>query len=140
MVEEARSRIVVAEDDEAILELIRTRLEIDGYAVSYARNGHAALDIIRTVRPSAVVLDLNMPSMDGFGVLEGLTRLKGPRPPVLVLTVRNAPEDVKRCLALGAKDYLSKPFDDQVFLKRVARLVRRSRASPLSSHSSTYLV
>ena len=125
MVESARPRIVLAEDDEAVLELVRTRLEIAGYAVSYARNGHAALELIRSVQPAALVLDLNMPGLDGFGVLTALRNQKNRVPlPTLVLTARHAVEDVKRCLSLGAKDYLAKPFKDKDLLARVGRVVR----------------
>lgn len=125
MVEASRPRIVVAEDDEAVLELVRTRLEIAGYAVSYARNGHAALEVIRSVQPAALVLDLNMPGLDGFGVLTALRSQKTRALlPTLVLTARHAAEDVKRCLSLGAKDYLAKPFKDKDLLIRVGRLVR----------------
>ena len=127
MAEATKPRIVVAEDDEAVLELVRTRLEIAGYAVSYARTGHAAIETIRAVQPTAVVLDLNMPGLDGFGVLTALRSQKSrTSPPTLVLTARHAAEDVKRCLALGAKDYLAKPFKDKDLLARVARLVRLS--------------
>ena len=133
MVESARPRIVVAEDDDAVLELIRTRLELAGYSVSYARDGHEALEVIRTVKPSALVLDLNMPRLDGFGVLTALKNQKHRAPlPTLVLTARHAGEDVKRCLMLGAKDYLAKPFKDKDLLARVGRLLRAAPSLPRS--------
>ena len=74
-----------------------------------------------------------MPGLDGFGVLEGMG-LHGhiETTPVLMLTARNAPEDVQRALKLGARDYLTKPFDDKQLLARVARLLRprpQSRAA-----------
>ena len=131
MVELARPRLVVAEDDDAILDLIRTRLELAGYAISYARDGYAALDMIKAIQPVGLVLDLNMPRLDGFGVLDALRspRFQKP-PPVLVLTARHATEDVRRCLALGAKDYLAKPFQDRDLIARVARLLRSSASRP----------
>ena len=135
MVESTRLRIVVAEDNDAVLELIRTRLELVGYDVSYARNGLEALEMIKAVHPAGVVLDLNMPVLDGFGVLSSL-RTFTRRPPVLVLSARYAAEDVKRCLALGAKDYLAKPFNDRDLIARVGRLVRpvRPRVAQASPH------
>tara|TARA_R110002051_G_C8714121_1_gene495933 strand:+ start:1078 stop:1500 length:423 start_codon:yes stop_codon:yes gene_type:complete len=119
-------RVVVAEDDPAVLELVRVRLGLAGYAVSHARNGLAAVELIRSVQPEVVVLDINMPDLDGFGVLTAMARLRLPRPPaVLMLSARCAGEDIQRCIALGAKDYLAKPFADKDLLARMARLIRR---------------
>jgi two-component system OmpR family response regulator len=118
--------IFVAEDDDAVLELVRLRLDLAGYRVAYARDGLEAFNAIRRLQPAAVVLDLNLPRLDGFGVLESMWAMKI-RIPVLVLTARNAGDDVRRCIALGARDFLTKPFDDQRLLQRVARLVRPSK-------------
>lgn len=131
MVEPARPKIVVAEDDEGILELLVTRLELAGFKTFSARDGFRALDAIYTVRPQGVVLDIGMPLMDGFTVLQSLkANLKFNKTPVLVLTARNAPDDVRRAIALGASDYMTKPFDDARFLARVRRLVRPRPSSP----------
>jgi len=115
-------RIVVADDDAGIREIIRTRLQAAGYAVEIARTGYEALTKIETCRPAGVVLDINMPEMDGFGVLAAL----GPRNriPILVLTARHAAEDVRRAVDLGAKDYLAKPFTEAQLIARVSRLLR----------------
>jgi two-component system OmpR family response regulator len=81
--------------------------------------------------PDGVVLDINMPGMDGFGVLEVIrsdVKLRHVR--VLVLTARHAAEDVKRALSLGAKDFLTKPFNDGQLTARVARLLRAPIAAP----------
>jgi len=117
------TRILVAEDDAGIRDIIRTRLQMAGYQVEIARNGVEALSKLQTWRPAAVILDINMPELDGFGVLEAL----GPRAretPILVLTARHAAEDVRRAIGLGAKDYLAKPFTESQLLARVARLLR----------------
>jgi two-component system OmpR family response regulator len=118
-----RPKIVVADDDSGIRDLIRTRLEMSGYDVHTAKNGREALERIRALRPNAMVLDINMPELDGFGVLEAL-RAEGIRLPVLLLTARHAAEDVRRAVTLGAKDYLTKPFNEAQLLARVARLQR----------------
>ena len=126
-----KPRVAVAEDDPAILELVTVRLQLAGYEVAYARDGLEALAIMPGFRPHAMVLDINMPRLDGFGVLAAMRE----RPalaglPVLVLTARNAAPDVQRARALGAADYLSKPFDDAQLLVRVRRLLRdRERAA-----------
>lgn len=128
-------RVVVAEDDEAVLDLVRTRLELAGFAVSYARDGYRALEVIDAVRPAALVLDLNMPRLDGFGVLAALQeRRTRTSPATLVLTARHAADDVRRCLSLGAKDFLAKPFNERDLIARVSRLVR-PRSAQVSSAS-----
>jgi DNA-binding response OmpR family regulator len=109
-----RKRIVVVDDDRAILDLVSTRLTLAGYDVFSARDGQEA----------AMVLDLNMPGLDGFGVLQRLGKAGTARLPILVLTARHDVADVQRAIGLGARDYLAKPFKDAQLLMRVARLVR----------------
>lgn len=118
-------RILVVDDDPGVRELLLTRLQVAGYSVTAARDGADALELVKMVSPAAMVLDLNMPGTDGFDVLSALQLNRATaRLPVMVLTARNAPDDVKRVLQLGARDYLAKPFDDQMLLARVARLLR----------------
>ncbi len=125
----------MADDDPAVLDLVTSRLEVAGYDTRWARDGAAAMERLREVRPAAMILDLSMPYLDGFGVLELMSR----RPdlaatPVLVLSARTGAEDVKLALTLGASDYLAKPFDTPRLLSRVARLLRpRRHARPPSS-------
>lgn len=121
-----KSRIFIAEDDAGILELLRVRLELAGYFTFYARSGRAAIDAIAHVGPDAVILDIGLPGLDGFEVLRSLRA--SPRfaqTPVLMLTARHAQCDVRKAIAGGAQDYLTKPFDDQKLLLRVARLLRK---------------
>ncbi|WP_293905539.1 response regulator [Phenylobacterium sp.] len=127
-----RHCILVAEDDHDVRELIRTRLTALGHDVHTARNGAEALARITSVKPAAMVLDINMPVVDGFGVLEEL-RTRGCLFPVLVLTARHAADDVRRAVSLGAKDYLTKPFSEAQLQARVARLLRAPAAVPPTS-------
>lgn len=121
----SRPRIFVAEDDPGTLDLILTRLTLAGYEVAYGRDGREAVRGIRANLPAGVVLDINMPNLDGFGVMKNLQdNPVGARLPIMVLTARHAPEDVTRALALGARDFLAKPFKDEQLLARVARLIR----------------
>lgn len=126
-----RTRILVVEDDPIILDLITTRLDLAGYDTYFARDGVEGLARLRELRPRAMVLDLNMPRLDGFGLLRKM-ELEGLRVPTMVLTARNQPDDVKQAIALGARDFLSKPFKDEQLLQRVGRLLRkaRSKATP----------
>lgn len=121
---DAPRRLLVVDDDVSILELVSTRLTLGGYMVLTARNGQEALRRLNERRFDGVVLDLNMPQMDGFAVLECMDDLSHPRPPTLVLTASHNAADVQRAVKLGARDYLSKPFEDRQLLMRVARLFR----------------
>ena len=116
-------QILVVDDDSDIVDLISTRLIIGGYQVAIARNGAEALRSLKAARPDAMILDINMPGIDGFGVLERMQNASI-RPPTLVLTARHNAQDVAKAIRLGAKDYLAKPFDDRMLLSRVARLFR----------------
>src|SRR5690606_8419308 len=95
-----------------------------GYEVHVARNGVEALQKAEELAPDGLILDINMPEVDGFGVLEALRGRSTRRLPVLMLTARHAGDDVRRAVSLGAKDYLAKPFNRDQLLARVARLVR----------------
>lgn len=118
-----RHLILVAEDDHDVRELIRTRLTAAGFDVHTAHNGAEALARVSTMKPNAMVLDINMPEVDGFSVLAEL-KARGCLFPVLVLTARHAADDVRRAVSLGAKDYLTKPFTEAQLQARVARLLR----------------
>jgi DNA-binding response OmpR family regulator len=128
-----RLRILVAEDDQDVRELIRTRLTEAGFDVHTVRNGAEALESVRTTKPNGMVLDINMPVLDGFSVLEAL-KARGWLFPVLVLTARHACDDVRRAVSLGAKDYLTKPFTEAQLQARVARLLRAP--APVASPAS----
>jgi len=126
----AKTRILVTDDDISIRDLIRTRLQLAGYEVHVARNGAEALSHVMAVRPDAMVLDINMPEMDGFEVLAALHAATTAMIPVLVLTARHAVGDVQRAIGLGAKDYLAKPFSEAQLLARVGRLLRAPINAP----------
>lgn len=123
----SRPCIVVADDDSGVREIIRTRLQSAGYGVEMARTGYEALAKIDACDPAGLVLDINMPELDGFGVLAALGSEN--RIPILVLTARHAAEDVRRAVNLGAKDYLAKPFSEAQLMARVSRLLRPRRVT-----------
>jgi DNA-binding response OmpR family regulator len=123
-------RVLVVDDDPHIVELIVTRLEIAGFETRVARNGVEAIQRLGEFRPEAMVLDINMPVLDGFGVLahmkaQGLSA----KTPTMVLTARNNAGDVAKAVEMGARDFLSKPFNDMQLLQRVGRLLARSRVA-----------
>lgn len=116
--------VVVAEDEEAIGFIIKTALEKSGLNIVWEQDGKKAMDTIQRDAPKAVVLDLMMPVMSGFEVLQTLKSDPDTSGiPVLILSARTQQSDVKRALALGAKDYLIKPFLPSVLVERVQWLL-----------------
>jgi len=96
-------------------------------------DGSRTLEEVRAQRPDVLVLDLMMPRMTGFDVLAGLRDMGEARPRVIVLSARGREEDVIRAFTLGADDFMSKPFNPQELLARIARLVK-VRHEPESAH------
>ena len=125
-------RILVVDDDVELVGLLRYALETAGYEVSAAYDGDQALALAAQVAPDLVVLDVNLPGIDGFGVLERLRRHRDDLP-VMMLTVRADETDEVHGLDLGADDYLRKPFSPRALLARVRALLRRGSdgAEPL---------
>jgi two-component system, OmpR family, copper resistance phosphate regulon response regulator CusR len=118
-------RILIAEDDEALAKFVRQGLEGEHYAVDVFADGEQARAAATEHEYDVVVLDLNLPKLDGVSVLRHL-RLKKPSMPVLVLTQRTRVEDRVQCLDTGADDYLAKPFSFTELSARIRALVRRS--------------
>jgi diguanylate cyclase (GGDEF)-like protein len=117
--------ILVAEDSKVVRAVLRSHLEEQGYAVIEAEDGNAALDSCRTAAPDAVLLDIEMPGLDGYQVLAALKADPDLRDlPVVFLTGRTSTEDVVEGLRLGAHDYLKKPFEASELIARVSAAVR----------------
>ncbi|CAN5447385.1 hypothetical protein BH10PSE1_BH10PSE1_27090 [soil metagenome] len=120
-----RHRILIAEDDSLMRDLIRMRLANAGYDTHTARSGREAIDRTIVIKPHALLLDINLPDVDGFGVLEAFhSDLSDIAVPTLMLTARRSTEDVRRAVALGAVDYLTKDAVDSQLLPRLARVLR----------------
>lgn len=122
-------RILVIEDNPDLAFGLRNNLEIEGYAVDVAEDGTTGLEMAMNSSPELVLLDLMLPGLDGFRVLQGL-RQGGSRVPVLILTARGDEADKVRGLRLGADDYVTKPFGLLELLARVEALLRRTAPSP----------
>ncbi len=129
MSEDVRT-VLVADDDEDILELVSFRLERAGYEVVTARDGAAALAAAQEQRPDLAVLDVMMPGLNGYEVTQRLRADDATRDiPVILLTARVQEADVNRGFEAGADDYLRKPFSPQELRARVQAIIaRRSRA------------
>jgi DNA-binding response OmpR family regulator len=113
------ARILVVDDDPAIRSLLTDLLEMEGYDVSIAVDGLAALQAVETVSPHFVVLDVMMPGLDGFGVLTAIRALPGEPVPVLMLTAAAEADANARAWANGVDYYLAKPFSPDAVLDLV---------------------
>jgi len=118
-------RILIAEDDEALAKFVCQGLEGERYTVDVVKDGEQARVATTERGYDLVVLDLNLPKLDGVSVLRHL-RLKKPSLPVLILTQRTRVEDRVQCLDTGADDYLAKPFSFNELSARIRALIRRS--------------
>lgn len=123
--------VVVAEDDPSVRKAVERVLDLEGYQVKTANDGNAALELIASSKPHAVVMDVMMPFADGLTVTREL-RHRGNRTPVLLLTARHEVGDRVAGLDAGADDYLVKPFAVDELLARVRALLRRYE-SPASA-------
>ncbi|MGK8508865.1 response regulator transcription factor [Nocardia asiatica] len=122
----AAQRILVVDDEVRLLASLRRGLELSDFEVVTAADGAAALSIVRTATPDAMVLDVNLPELDGVGVVTAL-RAMGNDIPICVLSARTAVSDRIACLERGADDYLTKPFDLGELVARLNALLRRSQ-------------
>jgi two-component system OmpR family response regulator len=117
-------RILVVEDDATLAEFVSKGLQEAGYTVDVAADGQRGLDIAVATRPDLAVIDLMLPRLDGFGLIEAL-RQRQLRFPVLILSARRSVDDRVRGLHIGGDDYLTKPFAFAELLARVQALLRR---------------
>jgi two-component system KDP operon response regulator KdpE len=125
MTERDSGRILLIEDDAALRRMVTASLERGGHTVSTARDGRAGLEALRSVDLDIVLLDIGLPFVDGWRILE---TLEGHRQPsVIVISARGDEQDKVRALDLGADDYLTKPFGSDELLARVRAVLRRVR-------------
>jgi DNA-binding response OmpR family regulator len=119
--------VLVVEDDASIALGLRINLEKEGYAVRVEGDGESGLDAARARAPDLVILDVMLPNMNGFEVLQTLRR-EGFSMPIIVLSARTGEMDKVTGLELGAEDYVAKPFSLAELLARVRAALRRGRA------------
>ncbi|WP_406281446.1 response regulator transcription factor [Nocardia sp. NBC_00881] len=122
---ETEARVLVIDDEPMIVELLAVSLRFQGFDVATAISGADGLDKVRAFRPDALIVDVMMPGMDGFGLLRRL-RADGVAAPVLFLTARDDVEDKLAGLTLGADDYVTKPFSLEEVIARLRVILRRS--------------
>jgi two-component system alkaline phosphatase synthesis response regulator PhoP len=126
----AKETILVVEDEEDILELLRYNLAKEGYGVIGAATGEEALKAARERLPDLVLLDLMLPGLDGLEVCRRLQQeARTRRLPIIMLTAKGEEADIVAGLELGAADYITKPFSPRVLLARVRAVLRRRQTA-----------
>lgn len=125
-----KRQILLVEDEEHLHQALKLNLELEGYEVSSALDGKIAIDLIQNAFFDLIILDIMLPHVDGFTIIEKL-RLNNNQTPILVLSAKNSSFNRVQGLKLGADDYLNKPFNLEELLLRVAKLIQKS--SPISA-------
>jgi len=122
----ASEKILIVEDEEDVVELVRYNLVKEGFKCEFAYNGRKGLEMARSVSPDLVLLDLMLPEIDG---LEVCKKLKSSRQtadiPIIMVTAKSDEADIVTGLELGADDYITKPFSPKVLVARVRAVMRR---------------
>ena len=127
-------RVLVVDDNRDIVELVQRVLRTEGYEVVIARDGLEALQQEAVTHPNLVILDVNLPALDGWEVCK---RIKARRDvPVILLTVRAERADIERSRAVGADEHILKPFDITDMLKHIADLLARTNTTPTYTYSN----
>lgn len=120
----AKSRVIIIEDDQELGDLVRMYVEREGIEASLCGSGEAGLALFRSIGADLVVLDLNLPGMDGFTFLRTLRR-ENPVP-VIIISARESDEDIVMGLGVGADEFVTKPFVPRVLVARITAMLRRS--------------
>lgn len=117
-------KVLVVDDDENIVNLIKLYLEKEDYKVCTANNGREALDVFKREKPSIIILDIMMPEMDGNQVCREIRKTSDV--PIIMLTAKGETFDKVLSLELGADDYIVKPFEPKELIARIKAILRRS--------------
>lgn len=120
-----KPHILIVDDELSIIKLLRANLESEGYKVSAAMNGTDALNLFELEPPDVVILDITMPKMNGFQVLERIREWS--HTPIIMLSARGMEDDKVKSLDLGADDYITKPFGKNELFARIRAVIRRSK-------------
>jgi len=123
----AKENILIVDDEEDVLELVRFNLEKNGYKTETAVSGEEALKKAKAKRPDLIILDLMLPGIDGLEVCKNLkSDTKTENIPVIMLTARSEETDIVTGLELGAQDYITKPFSPKILIARVRRILQKT--------------
>ena len=132
-----KETILIVDDEEDIIELIKYNLKNEGYSILSAQSGEQAIKIAEQSRPDLIVLDLMLPRMDGLEVTRYLRSNEETRDmPIVMLTAKGEESDIVTGLELGANDYISKPFSPKVLVARIRAIFRRRKKNTMEPPDS----
>ena len=129
-------RILLAEDDKNLGDILKTYLEAKGYPTTLCVNGEEAVDLFKKDNFDIVILDIMMPLKDGFTVAREI-RKSDKKTPILFLSAKSMQDDILKGFQLGADDYITKPFSMEVLLMRLNAILRRTQGQEKSSPQSS---
>lgn len=120
----ATPRILICDDDPVILQLLQVNLELEDYEVLLAHDGQEACEVAEAEHPDLIILDVMMPRLDGYGACQRIKETEGLGDiPIVFLSAKAQDDDVEEGLALGASEYLTKPFDPEELVAVIERLL-----------------
>lgn len=130
-----KETILIVDDEEDIIELIKFNLKNEGYSILTAMTGEQAIKIAKKYTPDLIVLDLMLPGMDGLEVTDYLKKFEITKNiPIVMVTAKGDESDVVTGLELGATDYISKPFSPKVMVARIRAILKRRRKKSMDIH------
>lgn len=136
----ANETVLIVDDEEDILQLIRYNLEKEGYRTITTTSGEQALYEAKRNLPNLIILDLMLPGVDGIEVCKQLRAVEETKLiPILMVTAKSEESDIITGLEVGADDYITKPFSPKVLVARVRAIMRRSRRNPLHAGREPYI-
>jgi DNA-binding response OmpR family regulator len=135
------SKIMIVDHDRTTLEMMQIRLDVAGFHPMAARSSRAALEVLHTSRPAALILERNLPDMCGLELLRAMAAMPGRPVPVLLVGRNLAAEDIQAGMLLGVRDCLAKPFSGAAVLERLTRMLKRTvaAAAPASAREVVHL-
>jgi DNA-binding response OmpR family regulator len=133
-----RPHVLVVEDDAALRKVLELRLGLEGFEVSLAKDGQAGLDALEEIQPDAVVCDLMMPRVDGFGFCRGARSRESTKElPIVVLTARQKDAEIEELLELGDIVFMTKPFDAHLLTATLREMAARRQESSGSNAAAS---
>lgn len=125
------AKVMVVDHDRTTLEMLQIRLDVAGYQAFGARSALAALDVLSHSRFDALILERDLPVVDGMAFLHAMAQLPDRRPtPILLVGRALAADDVRKAVTMGVRDCLAKPFSGAAVLERLSRMLRKSAPAP----------
>jgi len=133
-----QNKILIIEDEEILLEVLEQKLSREGYKVKVARDGHEGIEKLKKQKPDLILLDIVMPKMDGYEVMEEINKMGLKDIPIIIISNSGQPVEIEKAVSLGAKDYLIKAeFEPVEVLEKVKSLLANPKATKIKTKTPT---